>query len=488
MILKKLAWAAAAMLVSGCVVETTRTVYYDDPQSSGYQYSSSSDYQYVAPAPAVSIYVDPPLYQPDPIAVAWAPPPLLVEAPPPRPYDDGVWIGGYWVWEGNWVWAHGRWARPPRRGYVWHQPYYEHRRDTVIFIDGHWSDPHTRFRPPPEDMRIPVAPPARGVRPGPRPIGPSGVFIPPPPGSREGLIVPAPIGTPPATIISAPPVLRQGMRVHYDDRDPNNYRITAPADVTSARRPYTGSAPAQADRAASQPPVIRNLAPEVRSGRAIPSYDGSRPPVSLPPAQPVRTEQPPASTRTPRQDAPSNWQPRDRDTRQPATQQYQPDSRRVDTPQPIQQRVQPGTDRQITPLPMPMQHNEPSPVRPQPLQPDSRRTEPPVQMPIQHNEPSPVRPQPLQPDSRRTEPPVQMPMQRNEPSPVRPPVIRPIEPSSPPPQPRPVQVEPARRPDPAPQPSITPRPQPAATQDKPNNAPQQPRNDDRRAAPMRQLP
>jgi len=448
-ILKKLAWAAAAMLVSGCVVETTRTVYYDDAQSSDYRYSSSG-YQYVEPAPVVSVYVDPPLYQPDPIAVAWAPPPLLVEAPPPCPYDDGVWIGGYWVWEGDWVWAHGRWASPPRRGYVWHQPYYEHRRDTVIFIDGHWSDPHTRFRPPPEDMRIPVAPPARGVRPGPRPIGPSGVFIPPPPGSREGLIVPAPIGTPPATLISAPPVLRQGMRVHYDDRDPNNYRITAPADVTSARRPYNGSAPSQADRAASQPPMIRNLAPDVRSGRAIPSYDGNRPPASLPPAQAVRTEQPPASARAPRQDFQSNWQPGDNS--QPASQQYQPDSRRIDTPQPIQQRNRPGTDRQITPLPMPMQHNEPSPVRPPPLQPDTRRSDPPLPMPMQHNEPSPVRP----------------------------PVIRPIETSSPPPQPRPIQVEPPRRPDPAPQPAITPRPQPAASQDKPSNAPQ--------SIPMRQLP
>ncbi|WP_020585201.1 hypothetical protein [Uliginosibacterium gangwonense] len=479
--MKKLVWAAA-LLASGCVVETTRTVYYDDPQNSDYQYSTSSGYQYVEPAPAVSVYVDPPLYQPDPIAVAWAPPPLLVEAPPPCPYDDGVWIGGYWVWEGDWVWAHGRWSRPPRRGYVWHQPYYEHRRDTVIFIDGHWSDPHTRFRPPPEDMRIPVAPPARGVRPGPRPIGPSGVFIPPPPGSREGLIIPAPIGTPPATIISAPPVLRQGMRVHNDDRDPNNYRITAPADVTSARRPYNGSAPAQADRAASQPPVIRNLAPEVRSGRPMSSYDANRPPINLPPAQPVRTEQPPASPRTPRQDRQDlqpGWQ-------QGGNRQQQDNHQTV--PQPIQQ-GSPEQDRRVTPIPM--LHNEPSPIRPQPLQPDSRRTDTP--MPMLHNEPTPVR----QPDIRpintppQTTQPAQPPRTINIPTPVpRPEMERRQEAPSPP---RPVQIEAPRRPDPVPQPIVAPRPQPAAAPDKkpdPNTAPQtqNQRDDDKRRNNLRQQP
>jgi hypothetical protein len=35
--------------------------------------------------PVVSVYVDPPLVQPEPIAVQWAPPPMLVEVPPPQP-------------------------------------------------------------------------------------------------------------------------------------------------------------------------------------------------------------------------------------------------------------------------------------------------------------------------------------------------------------------------------------------------------------------
>jgi len=56
-----------------------------------------------APAPAVSVYVEPPVVQPAPIAVGWAPPPLLVEVPPPSPFFGAVWVGGYWVWQGNWV-------------------------------------------------------------------------------------------------------------------------------------------------------------------------------------------------------------------------------------------------------------------------------------------------------------------------------------------------------------------------------------------------
>src|SRR5439155_1563899 len=83
--------------------------------------------QTLAPQAVVSVYVEPPISQPPPIAVAWAPPPMLVEAPPPMPFDGAVWIGGYWVWEGNWVWAAGRWTPPPQPNYLWVHPYYEHR-------------------------------------------------------------------------------------------------------------------------------------------------------------------------------------------------------------------------------------------------------------------------------------------------------------------------------------------------------------------------
>jgi hypothetical protein len=146
-----------------------------------------------APAPDVSVYVEPPVAEPAPIAVGWAPPPMLVEVPPPVPYAGAVWVGGYWVWQGNWVWAHGHWMAAPRPDYVWVHPYYEHRGDAVIFIDGYWSPRGVAFVPPPPGMRFALETPAVGVVAGPRPIGPEGCFVPAPPGSRRGIIIPAPL-------------------------------------------------------------------------------------------------------------------------------------------------------------------------------------------------------------------------------------------------------------------------------------------------------
>src|SRR5262245_20318714 len=74
---------------------------------------------------SVSIEIDPPLQPPPPVAIEWAPPPLLVDPPPPQPFADAVWVGGYWTWDGDWVWASGRWVPPPQPRYVFVQPYYE---------------------------------------------------------------------------------------------------------------------------------------------------------------------------------------------------------------------------------------------------------------------------------------------------------------------------------------------------------------------------
>jgi hypothetical protein len=117
----------------------------------------SSQYSYVPPPsqvggeqdydpPQIYSAYEAPIDQPAPIAVPWAPPPMLVEAPPPPPSSDASWTGGYWVWHERWVWAPGRWADPPRPHYHWVPPYYEHRRDRVVFVDGFWS-PHPPSSP-----------------------------------------------------------------------------------------------------------------------------------------------------------------------------------------------------------------------------------------------------------------------------------------------------------------------------------------------------
>ena len=250
---------------------------------------------YTAPAPApqpvVSVYVEPPIAEPAPLLIGWAPPPMLVEAPPPLPYAGAVWVGGYWVWQGNWVWATGRWMAPPRADCVWVHPYYEHRDGAVVFVTGHWGAAGVAFVPPPPSLSLTLVVAAPGVIPGPRPIGPPGVFVPPPPGSRVGLIVPAPIGTPPAVVTGAAPVVNVGMRIQNNNTTVNNTRITnvtnvtnvtivAPPSATANGRAFESSVPAQAHLAAAMPAVVHAQAPApaMRPIAGAPDHHPAMPP------------------------------------------------------------------------------------------------------------------------------------------------------------------------------------------------------------------
>src|ERR1700678_2339969 len=130
----------AVLLLAGCVATVT---------APRVEVAVPAPEVYVpAPPPAVvSVYVEPPVGQPPPIAVGWAPPAMLVESPPPPPFTQAVWVGGYWVWQGNWVWAHGHWLGPPQPGFGWVNPYYENRGCVGIFIRRHWSAPGGVFVP-----------------------------------------------------------------------------------------------------------------------------------------------------------------------------------------------------------------------------------------------------------------------------------------------------------------------------------------------------
>ena len=260
---------------------------------------------YVPPPvqPVVSVYIEPPNFQPPPIVIGWAPPPMLVEPPPPMPFGGAVWVGGYWGWQGTWVWAAGRWAPPPQPGYGWVHPYYENRGGVVVIVTGHWSAPGLVFVPPPPSLSLNVAVTLSGVVPGPRPIGPVGVFVPAPPGSRAGLIVPAPIGTSPAVVIGAPPVTNVGMRIENrveNNTTINNTRVTnvtnitnvtivAPAGATASGRAFESQVPAQAHLAAAQAPVVHVAAPTPASVKPIAAFAADRPLPALPPAQTVQT-------------------------------------------------------------------------------------------------------------------------------------------------------------------------------------------------------
>ena len=281
------------LIVTGCTVSL-----HVPPSDLSYDpQPMSPEYVYEEPEPesVVSIYIEPPEEQPPPVAVRWAPPPMLVMTPPPQPYPDAVWIGGYWVWEGDWVWAYGRWADPPRPRYRWVQPYYENRNGLVLFVNGYWAAPHVEFIPPPVNIRISISEPRTGVRFGARPIGPDGPFVPPPPGSRRGIIVPAPIGTAPAVVTGAQPVINSGM---YIDRrttinNVTNVTIIAPATATANRRAYNNSVPYQSHLAAGQRPIVRTEAPRPASTKPLPAYVPGRSHSELPPPQIVNPVIPP---------------------------------------------------------------------------------------------------------------------------------------------------------------------------------------------------
>ena len=256
----------------------------------------------------ISVYADAPLVQPEPIAVSWAPPAMLVEVPPLAPFPLAVWTGGYWDWHDRWIWSAGRWMAPPQFGYGWVQPYYEHRDNAVLFISGYWSAPGLRFVPPPPGISIAFATVAVGVVAGPAPIGPQGVFVPPPPGSRPGLIVPAPVGTPPAVVTSAPPVTGIGMRIRNTTinnsinvtnnvinttnitniASTRNFTVTAPAAATASGKPFETAVPAAAHLAAALPPVMRLEAPTPVSTKLVAAFVVGRAPVPLPAAQLIR--------------------------------------------------------------------------------------------------------------------------------------------------------------------------------------------------------
>jgi hypothetical protein len=239
--MRRMLWIGCVLLASGCVVREYRppppppVVYREPPPP-------PPPAPIVQPEVEVAIDVEPPVDQPVAVAIPWAPPPMRWDPPPPAPYGEVVWVGGHWTWwNGEWVWARGHWARPPRVGYVYAEPYYEHRGDVVVFVAGFWRPTYRVFMPPPPTAYIQVVE-VRVVHVGyARPMGPHGVFVPPPPGSQPGVIIPAPVGTPPAVVLSAPPVVRPGMVVRPVATG-GVVEVVAPAGVTREGRPVNARA------------------------------------------------------------------------------------------------------------------------------------------------------------------------------------------------------------------------------------------------------
>jgi hypothetical protein len=88
----------------------------------------------IAAGPAV-VY-EPPV-APDVLAMP-APPAPIVEVRPAGP-PNGVWIPGYWQWNGTrHVWVSGRWSAP-KVGMHWQPDHWEHRGNQWALVHGRWA-------------------------------------------------------------------------------------------------------------------------------------------------------------------------------------------------------------------------------------------------------------------------------------------------------------------------------------------------------------
>ena len=71
--------------------------------------------------------------------VSVPPPPARVEVFGVAPGPGFVWVDGYWNWSGSrYVWAPGRWQRPPRGRGRWEQGRWENHNGRYSFRRGCW--------------------------------------------------------------------------------------------------------------------------------------------------------------------------------------------------------------------------------------------------------------------------------------------------------------------------------------------------------------
>ena len=67
------------------------------------------------------------------------PPPPLAEARGRAPGPGFAWIAGYYRWDGHgYVWAPGRWERPPRGRHRWVRGRWRHNRHGWYWEEGRW--------------------------------------------------------------------------------------------------------------------------------------------------------------------------------------------------------------------------------------------------------------------------------------------------------------------------------------------------------------
>ncbi len=90
-----------------------------------------------APTAPNVVYEPPPPPPTDEAATAAPPPPIVEVRPPPPP--NGVWIPGYWHWNGSrHVWVGGRWSAP-RAGMRWEPDHWVREGNRYKRVPGRWA-------------------------------------------------------------------------------------------------------------------------------------------------------------------------------------------------------------------------------------------------------------------------------------------------------------------------------------------------------------
>ncbi len=67
------------------------------------------------------------------------PPALRAETRPSRPFQEAVWVDGYWRWNGyDFVWVAGKWMKP-KKGHAWAPGHWQKTPKGWQWKSGYWK-------------------------------------------------------------------------------------------------------------------------------------------------------------------------------------------------------------------------------------------------------------------------------------------------------------------------------------------------------------
>jgi hypothetical protein len=91
-------------------------------------------------APGRPLSPDDRAYRVSRVSAPPTPPPTPVDAVPPQPTANALWVPGYWIYDGrSYTWTHGRWEVPPPFAHTYVPAHSEMRNGQSVFVPGYWQ-------------------------------------------------------------------------------------------------------------------------------------------------------------------------------------------------------------------------------------------------------------------------------------------------------------------------------------------------------------